>query len=168
MIQFNTTTPTSFELVIGSIPNQGMEAGQDVLLQLFGTVVPAIDISSIDVSWMGVITRGDAGPIAFQDWNISFFVNADFSNWLIMNDWVRYTTEGHTTPTEHNINATLSVKNNFGEEVLKILFSDVWIKGLGEVTLNTQDADTFLQSTATLSYGRYDAYLPDEIISDIL
>jgi hypothetical protein len=165
MTLLNKATGTSYELAIGQIPTSTVGETKDVLLQLFQTVIPGMDIPTIDATWMGVRARRDSsGGIDFQDWSISFFVNNDFSNWKTMHDWMKYAAEGKITPKDHNISAVLSIKNNFGETIMRVMFSNVWLKSLGEVTLNTQSGEDFLQGTATLDYGRYDVYQPDDIV----
>ena len=166
MANINQMTPTTFELVLGNIPTKTKDETKEVTLQIFNTVIPGIDIQEIEGYWMGVKGRKDSsGGIDFQDWTVSFFVNNEFSNWKILYDWAKYAAEISILPSTHNISAVLMVRNNFGEDILKVFFKMVWIKSLGEIQLNAQSGEEFLQGTATFSYVRYDAMAPtDEIV----
>ena len=162
-LNVNVSTPTSFELHLGRIPTATTEETRDVVLQLFGSVIPSIDVTGIDVPWMGTRARRDSsGGYDFQDWMVNFFVNSDFSNWKTLYDWIMYVAEENPLPSAHNITAILYIKDNFGKIVLKIVFLMVWIRNLGEVTLNTQSSEEFLQCSASFEYARYDVYLPNE------
>lgn len=166
MGNINQMTPTTFELTIGRIPNKTNDETKEVTLQIFNTVIPGMDIPEIEAYWMGVKGRRDSsGGIEYLDWTFSFFINNEFSNWKTLYDWFIYAGETSPLPSTHNVQAVLNVRNNFGETILKILFKMVWIKSLGEVQLNTQSGEEFLQSTATFSYIQYVAYDPDEEIS---
>jgi hypothetical protein len=164
-LNVNKSTPTSYELSITNIPTRSTEETTSVLLQIYQTVIPGIDIPTIDTPFMGRRVHRDSTVMDFQDWNISFFVDADFSNWKILFDWIVYITQIDQLPSHHNINAVLSLKNDFGQEVMKLFFTDVWIKNLGEVSLNAQAGDEFLQSTAIFDYGHFDVYEPDEEVT---
>ena len=160
MANVNKITPATFELAIANIPNTTTAETAEVVLQIFNTVIPSIDMSGIDVMWMATRAKRDsAASLDFQDWNISFFINSDFSNWKTLHDWMEYSV-ANPTPSSHETTAVLSVKNNFGVEVIKVFFANVWIKSLGEVTFNFQGGDDFLQGTAIFEYSRFDVYMP--------
>lgn len=161
----NSTSPTSFELHLGQIPTKTITETRELSLQIFGTVIPAIDIQGIDVMWQGSRARRDnSGGRDFQEWNVTYIINNTFSNWKILYDWVEYLTTIDILPSSHNITAILYINNNFGENMLRIHFIGLWIKNLGEVTLNTQSGEEFLQGTASFDYSRYDVYLPGDPI----
>jgi hypothetical protein len=157
---------TNFELIIGKIPNKTVSQTKNVILNLFETVIPSMDVTTIDANWMGVVARRDnSGGVSFQDWTVSFFVDRNFDNWRTLHDWLKYAAEQHTIPSEHNVGATLSIRNNFNEEVIRIFFENVWIKNIGEVRLTYQSGEEFLQCTATFEYSRFDVYGSTEEIS---
>jgi hypothetical protein len=165
MTNVNQVTPTTFELAISHIPAKDRDDIREVTLQLFGTVIPSIDIAGIDINFMGRrVNRDSSGALDFQDWNITYFINSNFSNWKILYDWITYIVDINALPSDHNTTAVLYIRNNFNQDVLKIYFYNVWIRNLGEVTLNTQSSEEFLQCTANLEYSRYKAYLPNEAI----
>lgn len=159
-------TPTTWELVINNIPRSEGEEVANVLLKIFGTVIPAMDMNEIENWWQGHKTGSDpGGGLLFGDWTISYFVNSDFSNWHTLYDWMKYCARGGGQPEDYTIGATLFAKNNFGETVLLVRFSSVWIKSLGEVTLNTQSGDDFIQSTVSLTYAEFTVHPPGEAVS---
>ena len=162
----NMVTPSTFELSIGKIPTSTMDKTKDVLLQLFGTVIPGMDINEIEQYWQGQKSHSDSGGgILWGDWTVSYFLNSGFSNWRTLYDWMMLIARGNIYPPDHNIHATLFVKDNFDNIMLNIEFTGVWLKNLGEVTLNTQSGDDFLQSTATFSYNQFLVYTPNEPVS---
>jgi hypothetical protein len=164
-MSINKAVPTNFELSIPDIPGGTTEETEQVLLQLIETVIPGMDITPIDTHWMGVVARRDSSVgIDFQSWSVTFFVDADFGNWKTLHNWVKYASEEQPLPEDHNINMFLSVKNNFGEEVIRLLFLNVWIKSLGEVRLSSQEGDTYIQCNATFEYSRYDVFASEEEI----
>jgi hypothetical protein len=159
----NSTSPTSFELHLGQIPTKSMDETREVVLQIFGTVVPSLDVMGIDVMWLGKRARRDnTGAIDFQEWNITYLVSSDFSNWKTLFDWVNYLTTNNRIPSEVVVPGILYIKNNFGEDVMRIVFIDLWIKNLGEITLSTQNGEEFLQGTASFDYSRYEVHMPGE------
>ena len=167
-LSVNVATPTSFELVVPNIPiTHGDETGQ-ILLQLFNAVIPSLDVTDeIFMQWQGHRAGTDpGGGIIFNDWMASFFVDADFTNWYGLYRWIMYTVRGDLM--HHSIHPTLFVKDNFGSNVLVVDFIGAWIKSLGEVTLNTQSGEEYLQSTFTLSYNEYKVRRPTDPITSEL
>jgi len=163
-LNINKSSPPNFELSITKIPTKNMEQTKSVLLQIYSTVIPGIDVPAIDTPFMGRRIRRDSTVMDYQDWNVSFFVDADFGNWKVLHDWMVYMCDTDILPSSHNINGILSLKNDFGIEVMKLHFTDVWLKNLGEVTLNYQSGEEFLQGTATFDYGKFDIYMPGDIM----
>ena len=163
----NISTPTAFELIF-KVPRSVGEQTDELKLKLFGTVIPALDIAAeIDLQWQGHKAGTDpGGGVIFGDWTLSYFVTSDFSNWHTLYKWMLFTARGDLQ--HHSFNATLVCKDNFGNPVLYVDFFGTWIKSVGEVTLNTQSGEEFLQSTLSLSYNEFRPRLPGEQITSEL
>jgi hypothetical protein len=161
MTETNRILQTNFSLILGSIPSD-TETFDAVSLNLFETAIPTLTIPVIDNFWQGIRVKGDATHnIEYEDWNITFEVDIEFKNWLILYNWLKYITSGkalttdHMMPKDHTVMGKLSISNNFMKETIVIAFNDVWISSLGPVSLNTRDADSFITCQATLKYSSY-------------
>lgn len=159
------STPTNFEFVIPKLPFMaGADEVDGVTLHLFETVIPGQSVNFIEVMWMGVLARQDASHRKeYEDWTISFMVDANFDNWYKLWQWTNYISAGkgeaatdHIKPKMHGVTGSLNITDNFRNLILSIRFYDVWIANLGEVRMSKREGDMGIDCTATLKYSRYE------------
>jgi hypothetical protein len=163
--------PANFEVVIPRLPSMTLlKESDDLILHIHETLVPSMAIDIVPVHWQGIKVSEHAGTnITFEDWNLSFTVDAELKNWRILQQWINYITSAvadqreHLLPEEYQVNAALVIYDNFRNALCKIIFIGAWIQTLGEISLSNRDTG-ILESTATIKYGHYEVVGMNETI----
>jgi hypothetical protein len=155
----NKSQSSNYQLVIGMIPTESsLQATRELTLNIFGTVLPSINIAQNLVYWMGAATKQD-GEMTFDDWTVNYIVDSNFDNWKVLYNWMTFVRNEKDKfgeiPRLYAIKAMLRILDNFRQPVLVVEFENVWVTGMGEVNLTHRDYDTNLESTVTLSYDSY-------------
>jgi hypothetical protein len=158
----NKATPQAFELVFPRIPTETeLSANQELTLNIHSTVIPGVNIDLIERNWMGGISTMPGGRIDFNPWEVSFLVDSDFTNWYMLYNWLMHIHNNKdlyaVNPGDIWVDATLRIINNFSNDIMRIIFHDVWISSLSDVTMSYRDESTYLEGQATFYYGRYEA-----------
>lgn len=158
----NKATPQAFELVFPLLPTQtDMSEGNELTLNIHSTVIPGITIDLLERNWQGGLSFIPGGRIDFEPWEVSFLVDGDFNNWYELYRWLMYIHNNKdiyaVNPGDIWVDASLRIVDNFSNEIMRLLFTNVWITSLSSVTLSYRDESTYLESQATFYYGRYEA-----------
>jgi len=169
MVTVSRATPTNFSLVLTKFPSLTSLRDQDkVTLHLFETVIPSMTIPAIENRWMSILARSDpVHDIDYGEWNVSFVVDSNFENWIILHDYLKYVTSSsanpdldHIYPKDNTIRGSLVISDNYRTTVLTVNFYDVWLSSLGEVRLTYRDGDMYIEGSATFKYSYYDIETP--------
>jgi hypothetical protein len=157
------STPTNFELVLPRLPHIDTVSGsQELTLNLHEVIIPSMTFDAVEVRFAGIFVRSDPSHnITYEDWNISYVVDAQFTNWRLLHDWMKFisSTNVYSTdninPKDHTINTALLISDNFKNTILTIEFYDVWISSMGDTRLTYREGDMLIESTAVLKYSYY-------------
>lgn len=163
MATISKGTPTNFELAIPRLPSMtSLQEVDKLTLHLHEAVLPSMQVEMIPRYWQGVKVDEQAGhDITYDDWNISFTVDANLENWLALYEWLNYITTAladqneHINPVDHTVDCSLIATDNFKNQVFNAQFKGVWIQTLGEIRFANRDGEMVLESTAILKYGYY-------------
>jgi hypothetical protein len=155
----NRSTSTNFQVVFPKLPiGDTLSDSKQLSLDVFGTIVPGINIEVIESRWQGMNVE-IGGPALFEDWTISFIVDNDLYNWHLLYKWFMEICDKHINPTgnveDYKIDAFLKVTDNFDQTILRIKFIDVWPKALGAINFSYREGQSLLESDLTLSITRY-------------
>jgi hypothetical protein len=155
----NKSTPSNFELVLSKFPTEvDITPNKELTLNIYGTVIPSVNISTLYAYWQGAKTTQD-GEVQFTDWIVNYTVDSNFDNWQILYKWLTYVKNNKDKmgedPLKYAISASMVVTDNFRRRVLTVNFGNVWLMDLGEVSFSHRDYDVNLESTITLMYDYY-------------
>ncbi len=160
-MNLNKANPTSFELIFPKLPIEtNMSEHEEFLLNIFGTLIPGINIDPTEMRWLGAKTLMDSGNITFDMLNTNFIVDSEFKNWKILFQWIMYIHNNKNifgkNPADYSVDVTLKMVDNFQSPIMNIKFINVWPSSLGEVSLNTREGDTQLECMISFNYDRYE------------
>ena len=153
-------TPSSYQLTIPLLPTETkLAATKELILDIFGTVIPSVTLDQMEERWQSAKMQMASGSVTFDTWTFSFIVDSTFKNWSTLFKWLVFINNNYDAmakrPQDYSIDCSLSIKDNFNKEVIKVLFHNVWIQALGEISLSQREGESILESTATLYYDRY-------------
>ena len=96
------------------------------------------------------------GGITYGDWTVSFHIDEEFKNYLILYDWIMYINDGISQfgrpNDDYQIDANLILTDNFNTTVANFRFHNIWPKSLGEVDLTYQDGSEKIDTTVSFKY----------------
>ena len=166
MMIISKATATEYAFVIGSIPSdKNIHAVDELRLNIFNINLPSVSLTQSDMPWQGKIDKMHIGGISFEPLNISFLVDVDFKNWKSMYNWLTFIANNYDVPSknanEYVTDASLIIYNNFNGINTKIIYKNMWIQSLGELSFSIRDGESHIESTATFVYDRYEILLTD-------
>lgn len=159
------STPQNFKLIFPKIPvvSKVIEM-KELSLNIFDTIIPSLNLEFTDATWQSWKTLINTGQITFQPWTVSFIVDSNFKNWIIIYKWITSINNNKNIaggdPKDYRSDATLQILDNYEKEILRIAFVDIWPTNLGEVTLTSRDGGE-IQCTVEFIYDRYEVYRSD-------
>jgi len=161
----NKSTPTNFSLVFPIIPTETKISDmKPLVLNIFGTIIPALTLDQTEQKWQGSRMQFHSGIAIFDDWTISFIVDSKFENWILLYKWLTFINNNEDIPSkivkDYMVDASLNITDNYGSRVLSIMFKNVWIQSLGEVTLSYRDGENLIECSATFKIDRYEIIEP--------
>lgn len=157
----NKATPSNFELIFPKIPTgDSIKDMQGLTMNIHSTVIPSITLNTTDVHWQGGTAFQDIGEITYEPWLVSFTVDSLFNNWQTLYKWLTFINNNKETygraRDQYKVDATLRVLDNFRQEIIVIDLIGVWINMLGEISLTYREGSQNLESSANLTYDRYE------------
>lgn len=160
-IILDKASPANFSLVLPNLPPDITIADtQELVINIFGTIIPGSSLDVLEHWWLGGKTHGDSGLLTFDPWTVDFIVDEGLLNWSILNRWMMYINNNKDrrgrVMNEYAIDATLRVIDNFQKEILRIFFTNLWVSMVGEVRFSTREGDQNLESQAQFVYDRYE------------
>jgi len=161
MTNINRATPTNYQLVIPTIVSDSTpDTMRELTLNIYGTVIPGVSLDQIDSRWQGNKMNFHPGGITFDSWNINFMVDADYTNWQYLFNWLTMISNNYdvpsNTPYKYSVDCTLKIFDNFQTSVMKLSFKNVWIQSLGEVVLSQREGESQVECSATFAYDRFE------------
>lgn len=155
------SAPSNFQLVIPKLPSETtIDAAEELTLNIFGTIIPGLNLDIIEGNWQGAVISFDSGRMTFEPWTFEFVVDSNFNNWKVLYRWITIINNNKdihgALPSEYTVDATLRITDNFLNEILRIHFTNCWPNLLGEITLTTREGEMNLECTAGLVYDRFE------------
>ena len=156
----NLATPSHFELNFPKIPTvTNITSTNELTLNIFSSVIPGLSLDQNEIRWMAAKVSYPTG-ITFEPWNVSFYVDSQFKNWVIMHNWLTHINNNKDTFItklhDYVVDASLGVMDNFNNITLKIFFKNIWPQNLSEVVLSHKESEMYLESTITFYYDRFE------------
>lgn len=160
-ILLDKASPANFSLVLPNLPpDVTIAETQELVINIFGTVIPGVSLDMIEYFWAGGKFHADSGLITFDPWTVDFIVDESLLNWKILFRWLTYINNNKDrrgrVPQEYTVDATLRVLDNFQKEIVRVFFTNLWVNTLGEVRFSTREGDTNLECQAQFVFDRYE------------
>jgi len=157
----NLANPTNFDLVFPMIPGQtNIGAGQELILNLHGCMLPAISMNPFEANWQGTKVRYGTSPPEFEVFTAQFVVDSQFKNWRVLQEWITYIADNKEKMMEFHrnyaVDATLRVLDNFNSAVIGITFVSMWPTNLQEVNFSMKEGEVLLEGGATFYYDYFE------------
>ena len=161
MVNVNRATATQYQLVIPKIPTEtSLSAVDELKLNLFAISLPSVSLNTGEGQWQGKKMQFHNGGMTFDPWQISYIVDSNFNNWKILFKWLTFINNNKDIPSEkpaaYMVDASLKLMDNYNNETLVIMFKNVWVQSIGELSLSIRDGETHIECNATLYYDRYE------------
>ena len=84
MAHIGKSSKTNFQLVLSKIPTADtITESKSLSLNIFNTVIPSITIQEIEMSFMGGKVFMEGGGIDYGEWNVTFHVDNELSNYSL-------------------------------------------------------------------------------------
>jgi hypothetical protein len=157
----NKSVPSNFQLVFPVLPAEvSIETSRELTLNVYGSVIPSINLENLEVGWLGGKIQVQSGKLNMDPLTINFVVDSELRNWRTLVNWVFFINNNIDTfaklGTDQSVDATLKISDNFNKEILRVIFRNVWIQTVGEITLSMREGENTLESSATFLYDRYE------------
>ena len=147
---------SNFQLVFPVLPTAStIVEGNPLVLNIFNTVLPSIDIEEILLPWQGgkVFMEGE---ITYGDWTVTFHVDESLNNYLLIYDWMMYINDGISRFgrefDDYQISANLILTDNFENVKANFQFNNLWPKSLNEIDLSYQGGNEKMETSVTFKY----------------
>lgn len=159
-VELNKANPTNFELAFPLVPNQThIGAAEELILNIHGVILPSFNIPNQESSWQNATRKIPSGPIEFEILTVQFVVDAQFKNWKVLYNWMRYIANNRDKMLEkyenYAIDATLRIIDNFNTDILGIDFTGMWPTNLQEVSFSMKEGEVLLEAGATFVYDYF-------------
>jgi hypothetical protein len=156
----NKGTPNKFQIVFPKIPvSNNLADSKELVLNIFGSVLPGVSIDTIESRWQGM-TAMMGGPSTFDDWTVSFIVDNNMHNWIMLFNWLMLICDKKDNPcgdvVDYKIDAYMKMFDNFNKTILNVKFVDVWPKSIGAINLSYREGQSLLESEITFSITRFE------------
>lgn len=154
-------TATQYKMVFPLLPSEtSPKATAELILNIFAVNIPSVSLNQAESYWQGKHMDLHLGGMSFDPLNISFMVDSNFKNWIAMFNWLKLVSDNKTVPSavpkDYMVDASIILMDNWNEVVLRVLFKNVWIQSLGEMSLSVRDGESHIESTAVFYYDRFE------------
>ena len=171
-IQISKATATEYAFLLGKIPgSMEIHAPDELRLNIFNINLPGISLNQSEMPWQGKHTQIHLGGITFDALSVNFLVDSECKNWKILFNWLTFIADNFERASmyayEYVTDGSILIYNNFGRIHTKIMFKNLWIQSIGDITFSIRDGETHIEGSATFMYDRYEIYTPGSIISEI-
>lgn len=160
-LNISKATATEYNFVLGKIPSDSDAHAVDTLrLNIFGINLPSINLQNTNFNWQGKYVQYHIGGITFDPLNVNFLVDSNFKNWKTLFQWITFIANNKDKPSmkpnDYVTDANLIVMDNFGTITTNIVYRNVWIQNLGELSFSTREGESLIESSAVFQYDRYE------------
>ena len=153
-------TPANFRMAFPKLPQQSsLAANNELILNMYGIILPAISLNFEEVHWQGSKRSVAQNQAMFDQLQVQFLVDSKFLNWQLLYEWMTYISDNSEKMGEeyhkYAVDATLSVTDNYQNEILRIVFSGMWPVNLQEVSFSMREGEVFVEGGATFVYDYF-------------
>lgn len=150
-------TASHFQMVFPVIPGlDTIDEEEQFRLNIFGSVMPGIAITPLEMPWQGGVVYQEGGGFNYGDWSTSFHVDKNWTNYLIIYDWIKAANDGVSIfaayPDDYQVTAHLLVFDNWDNIAVTWQFEKVWPSALSDVEISYRDGQEILTCTVTFEY----------------
>jgi len=160
-VELNKASPSNFELSFPLLPGQTMlHANDELILNIYGVVLPALNISALEQDWQGTKRKIASSPAEFEILTTQFIVDAAFKNWKVLFNWMTYISNNKDKMMEfynrYAVDASLRILDNFNNSILGINFKGMWPTNLQEVSFSYKEGEVQLEGGCTFVFDFYE------------
>ncbi len=160
-ITLNKTTPSNFYLAFPLIPGQkDINDNSELILNIYQTVVPGISLDIQLSNWQGARVPFATGSSVFQDWQFTFVVDEDFTNWKILYNWILIINNNKDkfldNYSKYVVDSTLNVLDNFEKNIFSLKIINMWPTDLSPIEMSYREGENILECNATFAYMYYE------------
>jgi hypothetical protein len=162
----NKATNQNFQMIFPLIPTEATIRDSEILtLNIHGTVLPSMTVSTVDVGWQGGHYPQAIAPIEFEPWFTNFEVDSKFENWYKIYKWINFinNNEDHydRKPEDVWVDAKLHMTDNFDRLVMYVNIYNIYPTSLGEISFSYREGTENIQSSVSFNYTRYEVFRVD-------
>lgn len=159
----NKATNQNFQLIFPKIPTEKEVRSSEVLtMNIYGTVLPSMTISTFDNNWQGGHYPQMIAPIEFEPWFTNFEVDSKFDNWYKLYKWIKYINNNENRydrkPEDVWVDATLHMTDNFDNLIMVANIFNIFPTSLGEIAFSYREGEQNIQSSVSFSYTKYEVF----------
>jgi len=160
-VELNKASPSNFELSFPLLPGQNsLLANEELILNVYGVVLPALNIQQIDMDWQGTRHKVAASPAEFEIMNVQFIVDSYFKNWKLLFNWMTYISNNKDKMIEnfdnYAVDSSLVVLDNFNNSIISVNFKGMWPTNLQEVGFSHKEGEVQLEGGATFVFDYFE------------
>jgi hypothetical protein len=160
LLNLGKASPSNFQLLFQKIPTEpSINAMNPLILNIFSTVIPGISFAEEELYYQTNKTKRASGPLNYEQWSFGFVIDSEFSNWKIINNWMRYYNNNYNKVAEkhknYSVDASLVITDNYRKNIMSLRFVDIWPMSLSEVSLSQREGDAQLECTANFNYDYF-------------
>lgn len=160
-LNISKATATEFAFVIGHVPNGTNIHDTDALrLNVYNVNIPGLSLTDTEFLWQGKTVHYHIGGISFEPLTLNFTVDVNFENWKVLFNWMTFIADNKDIPSldpdDYVTDASLILFDNFENVHSRIIFRNMWVQSLGEISFSIREGETQIESSATFYYDRYE------------
>ena len=159
----NKATNQNFQMIFPLIPSEETIRDSEILtLNIHGTVLPAMSVANLDMSWQGGHYPFPIAPLEYEPWFTAFEVDSKFENWFKIYKWIKYINNNEDRydrkPEDVWVDAILHMTDNFDKLVMVANIRNIFPVSLGEIAFSYREGEQNIQSSVSFMYTNYDVF----------
>jgi len=155
----NSASDNNFNLIFPVLPND-INIDRTLTLNVYETLIPEISFTEDIENWQGWDFKHISGNMDFSTWTFGFDIDEDFHNWKKIFQWMIIINNNKDVAgadiEDYMVDASMYIKDNYDNTIMKLKYVNVFPLSLGSVTLNHRQGESYLSSMVTLSYTYFD------------
>ena len=157
-VKARVTVRANLQQLIGGATEETITANNPLVMNIFSAVIPSLSLAEEELRWQSNKTKHVLEPLEFDQWLVSYVVDAEIRNWTLLFKWMAFISDNIVNHREHRdyaVDASLIVTSNYRVPQIEINFVDIWPSTLGEVSFSTREGDVQLESTVNFTYDYF-------------